>query len=519
MYDILIRGAEIFDGTGGAPFFADVAVAGGRIAAVGSRLPAESAAQVIEADGMCLLPGFIDAHTHSDVMELLHASREEALRQGITTEVVGSCGIGVVPMRQGQDDYIRTVTSIVGDPGPMGSVHSVDDYFRAVGNAGTNYAFQVAHSPIRIAAVGNRDVSVGEAELAAMEAVAHRAFEEGACAFSTGLAYYPASYCDTNEVVRLCRVAKEHGVPFTIHQRSVVNRHFPNGIDPLGESFEIARQSGVHLHLSHYKTRMATVGRVESVTGPIERALDEGLSVTADFYPYPAGCGYIAVFLPPWVMEGDTDEVLERLADPALRGRILRAMEADPAKLADGIFTHAPRHPEYLDRSFTEVAAETGEKVSELLLRFLLEEELDGGYTPHMDLPPEKAERFEADCAELISKPYYMLGSDTLPAHDRPHPRTFDSFPRMLRIARKNAVPLELLVSRLCAGPAKVFALEGRGLIREGYFADLLLFRRRQGAMEDRPDTVFVNGVCRLRAGQLLPGLSGQGIRVKKVGK
>ena len=512
MYDVLIQGAKIFDGTGEAPFTGDVAIAGTRIAAVG-RIPADCAAKVIRADDMCLLPGFIDAHTHSDVMELLHKSREEALRQGITTEVVGSCGIGVVPMWEGQDDYIRTVSSIVGDPGPMGSVHSVDDYFHAVGSAATNYAFQVAHSPIRVAAVGNRDLPVGETELAAMEAVAHQAFEDGACAFSTGLAYYPASYCDTGEVVRLCRVAKEHGAPFTIHQRSVVNRHFPGGIDPLGEAFAIARKSGVHLHLSHYKTRMATVGMVEAVTVPIERALQEGLRVTADFYPYPAGCGYIAVFLPPWVMEGNRSDVLERLADLSLRDRILRAMEADPIKLADGIFTHAPRHPEYLDRSFADVAAETGEKVSELLLRFLLEEELCGGYMPHMNLPEERLERFEADCAELISRPYYMLGSDTLPAQNRPHPRTFDSFPRMLRIAGKHHVPVELLANRLSAGPAKVFGLEARGLIREGYFADLLLFRRKQEGMEDRPDTVFVNGICKLRSGQLSPVLSGQGIR------
>ena len=514
MYDILIKGAEIFDGTGDTPFYADVAIVGKLISAVG-HFPAESAAQTVYADGMCLLPGFIDAHTHSDVMELLHKNREEALRQGITTEIVGSCGIGIVPMWEGQDDYIRTVFSIIGNPGPMGSVNTVEDYFNAVGNSATNYALQVAHSPIRIAAVGNRDVDIGEAEMTAMEKITHKAFENGACAFSTGLSYFPASYCRTEEVVNLCKVAKDHDAPFTIHQRSVVNRYFPDGIDPLGESFEIARKSGVHLHLSHYKTRKATVGDVESVTAPIERGLEEGLKVTADFYPYPSGCGYIAVFLPPWVMEGDFANIMERLADVTLRDRILREMESDPFKLSDGIFTHAPRHPEYLDRSFSAVADETGEKISEMLLRFLLEEELEGGYAPSLNLPEERLERFHADCAELISKPYYMLGSDTLPAQNRPHPRTFDSFPKMIRIADKYHVSTEVLANRLSATPAKVFGLESRGMIKPGYYADILLFRKQHGKMADRPDMVFVNGTCKLHSGILSPVMSGQGIRHK----
>ena len=514
MYDVLIRGAEIYDGTGEAPVIADVAISGQRIAAVG-QLPADSAKQEINAEGMCLLPGFIDSHTHSDAMELLHHSRKEAISQGITTEVVGSCGIGIVPMCEGQEDYISTITSITGDPRPMRGVHTVDDYFNAAGNTATNFAFQVAHSPIRIAAVGNRDVNIGETEMAAMERVTHQAFADGACAFSTGLAYYPASYCDTEEVVRLCKVAKEHNAPFTIHQRSVINRHFPNGIDPLGESFEIARKSGVHLHLSHYKTRKATVGNVGFVTEPVEKALEEGLSVTADFYPYPAGCGHINVFLPPWVMEGDTQDILERLADPALHDRIISALEADPVKIADGIFTHAPKHPEYLDRSFTDVAKETDEKVSELLLRFLLEEKLQGGYAPHMDLPEERLERFNEDCADLISKPYFMVGSDTLPAQNKPHPRTFDTFPKMIRIANKYGVPIEMLVNRISATPAKVFGLENRGMIKTGYFADILLYHKEQGKLKDRPTTVFVNGVCKLDCDMLSPVMSGQGIRHK----
>lgn len=512
MYDVLIRGAEIYDGTGGKPFTADVAVRNGCIASVGGPEP-KPAKQVIDARGKCLLPGFIDAHTHSDVVTLTHHSREEALRQGITTEVLGSCGIGVVPMSRGREDYVRSVRAITGDPGNMGDIHSVDTYFNNVGNAATNYALQLAHCPVRIEAVGNRDTPIGKPEMAAMEAVAHKAFEEGACAFSTGLAYFPCAFSDTEEVVRLCCVAREHGVPFTIHQRSVVNRHFPNGIDPLGEAFEIARKSGVHLHLSHYKTRKFNVGNVEEVVRPIEEALQEGLHVTADFYPYPAGCGYIAVFLPAWVMDGSTEDALSRMADPKLRDRILADMEKDPKKLADGTFSHAPKHPDYLGRTFVEVARSNGQRVSEMLLQFLLEEELDGGYIPDMDFSEEMLARFRSDYARLIQKPYYMLGSDTLPLQQRPHPRTLDTFPKMLRVAREHAVPLETLANRLSSAPAEVFGLENRGVIRPGFHADLLLFNKEEGFIADRPETVLVNGVCKLSGNVLAPELSGQGLR------
>lgn len=510
MYDILIRGAEIFDGSGGKPFTGDVAVRDGRIVSVGAAEP-PAAMQVVDGRGKYLMPGFIDAHTHSDVVTMNHHSREEALKQGITTEILGSCGIGVVPMDAGKEDYLKSVRAIMGSPRSMEGICSVDSYFKTVGNAATNYALQLAHCPVRIGAVGNRDVPIGKPEMAAMEAAAHRAFEEGACGFSTGLAYFPCAYSDTEEVVRLCCVAREHGVPFTIHQRSVVNRHFPNGIDPLGEAFEIARKSGVHLHLSHYKTRKANVGNVAEVVRPIEEGLSEGLHITADFYPYPAGCGYIAVFLPAWVMDGSTEDALSRMADPKLRDRILADMEKDPKKLADGFFSHAPKHPQYLGHSFEEVAASTGERVSELLLRFLLEEELDGGYIPHMDFGDRILEQFQADYAQLIRKPYYMLGSDTLPMQDRPHPRTFDTFPKMLKVARKHGVEPEVLANRFAAAPAQVFGLEGRGQIAPGFHADLLLFNKEEDA--DRPEMVFVNGVCKYSGKILSPELTGQGIR------
>lgn len=514
MYDILIRGAEVYDGSGGKPYVADVAVRDGRIVCVGNPEPLP-AKQAVDGRGKCLLPGFIDAHTHSDVVTINHHSREEALRQGITTEVLGSCGIGVVPMTEGREDYLYSVRAITGTPHGMEGIHSVDSYFKTVGNAATNYALQLAHCPVRIGAVGNRDIPIGKTEMAAMEALAHKAFEEGACGFSTGLAYFPCAFSDTEEVVRLCCVAREHGVPFTIHQRSVVNRHFPNGIAPLGEAFEIARKSGVHLHLSHYKTRKANAGNVEQVVRPIEEGLQEGLHITADFYPYPAGCGYIAVFLPAWVMEGSTQDVLSRMADPKLRDRILAEMEKDPKKLADGTFSHAPKHPQYLGRSFEEVAASTGERVSELLLRFLLEEELDGGYIPHMDFGEEILARFREDYAQLICKPYYMLGSDTLPLQDRPHMRTFDTFPKMLRIAGQQGVPLETLANRFSAAPAQVFGLENRGKIAPGYQADLLLFNKEEAFIADRPEMVFVNGICKCSGDVLFPELTGQGLRHK----
>lgn len=504
MFDLLIRNASVFDGSGGPGRVTDVAITGDTIAAVGSMPYARSQA-VLQADGLSLLPGFIDTHTHSDAVIANGDLREAALRQGVTTEIIGSCGIGTVPLTSESRAYLDTVKGIIGPLRPEIRTESVRAFFGSTRQCATNYALQLAHSPLRCTIAGCHDTELQPEQLNAMQQALRGALSQGACAFTTGLSYFPAAFCNTQELVALCRTARDFDAPFCIHQRTVTNRYSANIPAPLDEAFAIAKQSGVRLHLSHYKTRPASLGQVEQLTQPIERALDQGLQVTADFYPFPVGCGYIAVNLPLWVMDGTPEQILSRLADPMLQQKIAAQMEQEHPSVADGRFTHAPNTPSLLGKTYTQAAQEMGLRVSQMLVRFLHENALDGGYMPTYQPTREQLELFYDDCAALLRKPYYMVGSDTLPAHGRPHPRSFHTFSTILSIAKSHALPLGLLAERLSAAPAALFHLQGRGRIAPGCFADLVLL---DPAYQVR--SVWVNGRCTVENGCFRPGYSGR---------
>lgn len=510
MISSIIRQAMIYDGNGSAPYLADVLLLEDQILDIG-HFPQAEAASVIDANGRPLLPGFIDAHTHSEVLWANGQDRREALLQGVTTEVAGSCGIGPAPLAGSRREYLSTVCGILGKLDGKISTDSIENFLGSGQKHGTNLAMQVAHSPLRMQVLGNRDLPVTKKKLEEMKELLRESLEQGACGFSTGLAYYPASFCSTKELVELCEVAAEYQRPFSIHQRSVQNQYFPDGLKPLQEALQIAEESGVHLHLSHYKTRLQSIGQVEELLAPIEDARSKGLNITADFYPYPVGCGYVAVYLPLWAMEGNLSEVLGRLENPVTAKQIAEQMEQKYPNLADGIFTHAPRHPEYIGKTYAEVAEESKESVAQMLIRFLLEERLDGGYMPQCDASVQMLEQLETDFVKLLKKPYYMVGSDTLPAHMSPHPRTAGTFPKILQIAKKYAFSLELLADRLSANPARVFGFPDRGTIESGKKADLVLLDEHW-----QVDTVWVNGKCAVDQGSFRPVFAGVPVRVQK---
>lgn len=507
MFDLLIRNATVFDGSGSPGRIADVAIEGNQIAAVGSFPYAKSRCS-LRADGCFMLPGFIDAHTHSEAEIANGSLREEAIRQGITTEIVGACGIGVVPLSGESRMYLDTVKGIIGSLHAGISTESINAFYASTRRCATNYAMQLAHSPLRYTAVGCHDTDASPAQLHAMQRGLYDALAQGACAFTTGLSYYPAAFCDTKELIQLCRTANEFDAPFCIHQRSVENRHSAGKLTPLNEAFTITRESGVHLHLSHYKTRPTSIGSVEQLTAPIERALEQGLRVTADFYPFPVGCGYVAVNLPIWVMDGTPQQILSRLSDPALRPQIAAQMEREHPTLADGIFTHAPNHPSYLGKTYQQAAQAAGLSVAQMLIQFLYEEAMDGGYMPEFHPTAEQTELFYDDCAALLRKPYYMVGSDTLPSHSKQHPRSLYTFTTVLSIAKSRAVPLSMLAERLCAAPAALFHLNGRGRIAQGYYADLVLLDT-----EYQIQDVWINGRRAVAGREFQPGYSGQPLR------
>ena len=497
MFDLLITGGTVYDGLGGLPLRADVAVERDRIAALGN-LTACEAEERVDASGMAVMPGFVDVHTHSDWALIRKPERAEALCQGITTEIAGACGIGLFPLNH--SDYGRVMAGIFGSVPEL--FPSWSAYLDSLPATGVNAAVHLAHSPLRCAFCGFRDQPL---PLNRAQDLARIELEEGACAFSTGLAYYPASFGDTEEVAALCRVAAEFDAPVCVHQRTAL-REGIRSFNPREEVLEFARRSGARIHFSHYRTGLKNAGCLEALLEPIERGIAEGLRVTADFYPYPVGAGYAAVNLPMPAMEGGYACIMERLRDPVWKKRILDIWKLHPERLlAESVVLHAPKHPEYRNRSYRQIARMRGQEIPEMLLDLLAEEELQVAFRPEAEAAFDLPGELERDFSELMRKPYYMFGSDTLPGYDFPHPRSYGTFARLLRLAFRNGVALSDFARNASARPCALFGLRGRGVIAEKNFADLCVFRH-----EEVTDAAAFADPCRTASGMRLVVVNGK---------
>ena len=498
MFDLLIAGGTIYDGRGGAPFQADLAIRGERIAAIGALNRAE-AKETFDASGMAVTPGFVDVHTHSDWQFFQAPGRTEALCQGITTEIAGACGIGLFPLRH--SDYGQVMTGIFGaEPRLFGSCA---EYLESLPQTGVNAAVHLAHSPLRCSLCGFRDEPL---PLKVAQEIARQSFEEGACAFSTGLAYYPASFGDTEEVAAIGKIAAEFDAPVCVHQRTALKEDIP-GFDPREEVLEFARRSGARVHFSHYRTNPGNAGHLGKLLEPIERGIAEGLRITADFYPYSVGAGYSAVHLPMRVMEGGFSAILERLRNPIWKQWILNEWKRRPETCpSEAVLLHAPQHPDYRNRTYREVARMRGQMIPEMLLDLLAEEKLQLAFRPETEEHDEKLpDALEHDFTTLMRHPCYMFGSDTLPGLEHPHPRSYGAFARLLHLAFRNKVPLAEFVQHASAHPCELFGLRGRGIIKGWNFADLCVFRHAEIA-----DRATFADPCRTAEGMRLVTVNGK---------
>ena len=513
-FDLVIAGGRICDGTGAKPFRADLGIKGRMIEAVGDLAEAETSER-FDASGMTVMPGFIDVHTHSDMILLQSPDRASALCQGITTEITGACGLGLFPLHN--EGWGRIMTGIYG--GRTRAFRSCAEYLDALPPTGVNVAVQLAHSPLRYSLCRMADFPLPRRKAAEL---VRQAFEEGACGFSTGLAYFPAAFDDTETVAELCRAVKDYSVPLSVHQRSAL-RHELKGFDPREEVLEFARSSGIAVQYSHYRTTPATAGRTAELLEYIERGRAEGLKVCADFYPYPVGAGYAAVNLPFSVMDGSLTEILNRIRTPSVYRSILRQWRSDPKFATRCVLLHAPHHVKYPGRTYSELAKSEDKDIPQFLLDLLIAEKLEVAFRLECNFTEESLRQLELDFLELLKQPYFMLGSDTLPGHQLVHPRSFGAFPRMLGIAVRHGFPLETFANRAAGLPAAQYQLAGRGIIRKNNYADLCVFRPeevRDDATFEQPfrpaqgmRLVVVNGAVALRDGKITGTRNGMALR------
>lgn len=469
--ELLIKGGRILDGSGNPWFKADLAIEDGRIAAIG-RLQRE-AGEVIDAEGLVVAPGFIDTHSHSDLMLIAEPEARMKVMQGITTEIVGQDGLGEAPIRGDLlEDWRRYLSGLNGDPEIEWDWRSFSDYLNRLEKArpATNVASLVGHGNLRLLTVGMEDRRPTREELDEMRGLLAGAMEEGALGLSTGLIYPPCSYSDPEELSSLCQVVHEYGGIFVAHMRDEGDRI----LEALEEMITLGRRTGTPIHISHLKTSgEGNWGRMVEVLEVIESARVEGIDITFDQYPYIAGSTFLSSLLPGWAHEGGPSKMLERIRDTASRRKILEEMgrgERWDGILISSVKTEENRRLE--GRRLSEAASEMGLTPQELALKLIEEEE----NAVSMIL----FSMSETDVETAMRSRLGMVCTDGL-VLGRPHPRAYGSFPRVLgRYVRdKGVLSLEEAVRKMTSLPAQRFGLMDRGLLRPGLAADITIFDPR----------------------------------------
>ena len=479
MFDVIITGGTVVDGSGAPGFRADVGIVGERIDAIGALSQAE-ARRVINATGLTVSPGFIDTHAHSDGVLLWDPQHANGLRQGITTEILGQDGLSYAPMSaDNYKTYRRYLSGILGEPPEdldMSSVAAFRSHYHK--KVSINTAYNVAHGAIRLETVGFEDVPLRGAALDKALDLVRQGMEEGAVGFATGMSYHPNAWSDTDELVAICEVVAEYDGVYTTHLRDVnTERGFGDGGVP--EALEIGRRSGVKVHFSHHRTDASTAGQVAERVELIDQAKAEGVDCTLELYPYPTGSSFPLSFLPSQDHVGGPDEIMRRLRDGRLRRRLVRELESHPRRtLDDAVFTYMKVNKDLEGMCLADVAEERGQSLGETLIDLLAEED---GQICYRGAPPHSVrvwDQISRDAMDFLARDDYMVGSDAIPIGSMPHPRAYGCFPRFLGRLRKKhpVISLEQTVQRMTDNAASRFGLTDRGLIRTGYFADIVIF-------------------------------------------
>jgi N-acyl-D-amino-acid deacylase len=473
MFDLVVIGGHVYDGTGSAPVETDVGVLGDRIRDVGDLSGAECDT-TIHAKGRAVCPGFIDAHSHSDTYVLIEPSAESKVFQGITTEIVGNCGVSAAP-RVGE----YRMPSDWADkeyPGEWTSVAEYRELLEQVRPA-VNIALLVGHSALRAGVMGYGDRAAGEEDLDGMGRLLDEALEQGARGLSTGLIYAPGMFASTEEIIRLSAIIAKYDGIYTSHMRSE-GRNLPAAIE---EALRIGREAGVRVEVSHLKTAgRQNWGLLDEALNLLRGARARGEQVAADRYPYLCSCTELDVIFPDWAAQGGRDAALSRVRDKADRAAIREhLLQSRGEQYWSTIVVGSTSHPDnrkYRGKPLPDIAADLGMDSVDTVLHLVDTDEL-------------KTTAFffgmsEENMWRIYEEPYVMVGTDAslratrgVLSEDYPHPRAYGSFTRFLRacLDGKTVSPAEG-IRKMTSLPAEHFHLKSRGTIRKGSIADIVVF-------------------------------------------
>ncbi len=482
MHDLLLKNGLICDGTGTSPFVGDVSVRDGKIQEIAPHIDGESR-ETLDVTGLAVSPAFIDIHSHSDSWFRADGRCEAKLYQGVGTEVVGQCGSSPFPRNVSQMSKIRAASER-GELSRMESYQAASfqklrEKVRQPGDVmSTNLVQMVGHNAIRRGVVGLMDRPAWEDEIKLSRFLLEENLEQGAWGLTLGLGYLPGMFADKHELEELAKTCYIYGVPLAVHMRDEGERVF----ESLHEMLDIARKTGVQLQISHLKLGAKSVwGRAEELHSKILRAREEGIRINADMYPYNACSTGISSRLPTWVMNGGGEAAARLLSTPGpKRDEVLALFREKYPTLEDGerfyVVSSYGHCPEADGKTLGQLSQLWGLPVPETMLRYLIETQCD-----------EDAIIFnvdEKDVLWLLAQEDMVIGSDAscrpfdpAASDGKPHPRTYGTFPRFLRLCRDNKLcPLETAIRRITARPAEIIGLKDRGLLKVGMVADITVF-------------------------------------------
>jgi dihydroorotase/N-acyl-D-amino-acid deacylase len=529
--DIVIQNGRIIDGTGNPWYVGDIAITDGRIVTVG-KIPGGIAKRVIEAKGMVVAPGFIDMLGQSETALLIDNRSVSKLAQGITSEITGEGG-SIAPQ--------NALTIAAAQPS-LDPYHlkidwsTLDQYWQRLAKKGTpiNIGTYVGAAQVREAVLGDVNRAPTPEELEKMKALVEQAMQQGALGISTALIYPPGHYAKTEELIELAKVAARYGGIYATHMRS----EGQNEVAAVREALRIGEEAHIPVEIFHLKVSgKSRAGKMIDIVRMIQQARDRGQDVTADMYPYLAGATALASSLPPWVADGGMDKLLERLHDPAMRQRIRTEMSATGERTwenlyldsggAPGVMVASVVNPElkqYTGKTVAEIAQAQKKDPLDALMDFVL---ADKGLSGALYFIAS-----EEDLQTGLRQPWTSIGLDANELSlDGPlfephtHPRSFGSMPRFLGhyVRDLQLIPLEQAIRKITSLPAQREHLVGRGLIKEGFFADITIFNpdaiidkatyTQPAQLAEGVQYVIVNGQVAFENGKATGAMAGKALK------
>ena len=526
-YDVVIRNGTIYDGYGFEPYVGDIALKGDKVALVKENI-SEKGRKEIDAKGLAVAPGFINMLSWATTSLIKDGRSLSDIKQGVTLEVFGE-GASMGPLNDSmKEQQQNNTTDYKIDWTTLG------EYLESLERRGvsTNVASFIGATTLRIHEIGFEDRPPTDVELNNMRSLVRQGMEEGALGIGSSLIYAPAFYSSTEELIELCKVASEYGGMYISHMRSESNKL----LEALDELITIAEEANIPAEIYHLKAGgVKNHYKMDLVINKVNGARAGGLDISADMYTYIAGATGLDAHMPPWVQEGGYDKWVERLKDPKIRARVKKEMTSDAKNwenlgyLAgpEGVLFAGFRNPdlrEYIGMTLKEVSDKIGKHYADVAMDFVIQ---DGSRVDVVYFLMS-----EENVKKQIKLPYMSFGSDAgsiAPEGDflnyNPHPRAYGNFSRLLGkyVREEKVIPLEEAIYKLTSLTATKLKIKKRGLLKEGYYADIILFDPNtisDHATFDKPHQlatgmhhVFVNGVQVLNDGKHTGAMPGRVVR------